>query len=171
MPKILSPSDKFQPRGVGDLKHPGTCLACGNGTCEFGYIDLGTFFDYEGQMYLCKTCVEEVGEVVGMLTIDESAFLQTTCESLAEENKRLSKELEDASDRLRAYDSLLDPLVDRRINDLAVEKAPELKTDGSSVTGNFEVGEGGKSEVTKPANGEGPAKPELFKSSNDGIKL
>lgn len=107
MAKELSPSDKFQKRNRSELQHPGTCLACGSGNCDDGYVDLGTYFDYEGQMYLCLNCMQEAAEVAGMLVIAESEFLQRQNQGMALKLRETEEALTYANQRLRAYDDVL----------------------------------------------------------------
>jgi hypothetical protein len=102
-----TPSDRVQLVGRGDMLHPGCCALCRSGVCEEGYVDLGVYFDYEGQMYLCHTCTQQVAEVIGCLIPSEAAILHALVNSVQAENVVLKTELEVARDRLAAYDSVL----------------------------------------------------------------
>lgn len=117
MPKTLSPSDRMQVRNIGELMHPGACCVCGSGTCQQGYIDIGVYYDYEGQMYLCMTCLTEAAETAGMLSLEES-------EHLIEQNKQLAAELTDLtatnkelSEQNEQFNNLLRPLAERSVAD------------------------------------------------------
>lgn len=101
------PSDRMQFVGMGGLTHPGVCMVCGNGTCEEGYVRLGVYFEYEGEMFLCVTCVIQAGEIIKMLTPDEAKALWETASNTQAHNVTLETELEKANERLAAYDSVL----------------------------------------------------------------
>lgn len=105
---VHTPDSKMQLRNVGELMHPACCAVCGNGACEEGYVDLGVYYDYEGQIYLCMTCInKDLVEVVGLLSKSEIEFLQEQSEELSVANKQLISSLEKANERLSHYDSLL----------------------------------------------------------------
>jgi hypothetical protein len=159
----LSPDDKYQRRNRGELMHPGCCLSCRAGNSDDGYVDLNTYFDYEGQMYLCQACVVEIGQIFGMMPSDESKFLQTRNEEMALLVESLKEQLTNANRRLRAYDDVLSPVrtdLDARVtsyND-ADETGPTLfdSNDESDVrvTGRSVNGE---SESKEPVtSGSGP---------------
>lgn len=106
------PSARMQLRSRGELVHPGQCMVCGNGTCDEGYIDLGVFFDYEGTMYLCKTCCYQAGETFGMFTPDEVKSQQELIERLTTENASLTEELENVAPIVTIYQRSLADFVD-----------------------------------------------------------
>lgn len=99
------PSARMQVRSMGELMHPAQCMVCGNGMCEEGYLDLGVFYDYEGTMYLCKTCCYQAGETFGMFTPDEVMTQQRLINTLSEDNDFLKKELEDARPIISVFKS------------------------------------------------------------------
>lgn len=102
-----TPSDRVQLVGLGELLSPATCMICGNGTCDEGYVRLGVFYDFEGEQYLCRTCVIQVAELFGCLTPEEAQHLQHQAELLAAENATINTNLGDAHERLRVfYDAL-----------------------------------------------------------------
>lgn len=74
--------------------HPGSCMVCGSGNCDDGYLDLGVFYDYEGTCYLCMTCAYQAGETVGLYTPDEVASQLSLIEELRVQNAELTKELD-----------------------------------------------------------------------------
>jgi hypothetical protein len=158
MPREHTPDSKFQVRNAGQLMHPGSCLSCGSGTRQEGYIDLGTYFDYEGQMYLCAFCLEEAAEIFGMLSIAEAKFLREQSEKAALENEQLKEALTHANRRLRAYDDILDASFSRlRDSDVALEASdpnqPELDlNDSGDVTGSVS-GESEPTESTESGSG------------------
>lgn len=100
-------SDRMQVVGRGDLRPPGTCLHCGSGNCEEGYVDLDRFIDYEGDSYLCMTCVRQMIEMVdGCLPEDFMRLMQEKLELEVALNTT-SERLSDANERLAVYDSVL----------------------------------------------------------------
>ena len=106
MPKELTPSDRVQMRGQHELMHPGACALCGSGNRDDGYVDLDIYYDYEGQMYLCRSCAEEVGNVIGMVSAEEFGHLQSMAEGLAADVTTLKAELDASTVRLTKYDDL-----------------------------------------------------------------
>lgn len=106
------PSARMQIRSRGELVHPGRCMVCGSGNCDEGYIDLGVYFDYEGTMYLCKTCCYQAGETFGMFTPDEVKSQQELIERLTTENKTLTEELENVAPIVTIYQRSLADFVD-----------------------------------------------------------
>lgn len=81
-------------RSMGELLHPAQCMVCGNGTCEQGYLDLGVFFDFEGTMYLCFTCITQAGETAGMYTPEEMQLAESIGEKALGEVSALTSEVE-----------------------------------------------------------------------------
>jgi hypothetical protein len=103
---LNDPSARMQLRSMGELVRPAACCVCGNGTHEDGYLDLGVYYDYEGQMYLCKTCATQAGETIGMYTPDEVKNLQDLAANLLADKERLESELDYARPIVRAFESL-----------------------------------------------------------------
>jgi hypothetical protein len=101
-----SASDKMQFVGMGDLVHPGACLVCGNGTCTDGYINLGISHEWEGQCYLCWTCVVQTAEIIGCMIPVEVETLKEYIHDTERKNDLLRGELREANERLAAYDSV-----------------------------------------------------------------
>lgn len=106
-PKLENPSARMHFRGVGDLLFPGSCCVCGNGTNSAGYVDIGVYFDYEGQVYLCITCLTEAAETGGMLSIEQSEFLKDLCTKVATENEELRTIAKEMSERVEQYESAI----------------------------------------------------------------
>lgn len=149
MPREYDADSKFQLRNLGSLMHPACCLACGVGNRQEGYVDLATFFDYEGQMYLCRYCLEEAAEVMGCLTEREAEAIQARSLELASENKQLTEKLNAAESRLASIDLLIAPLVGDLISNPASEDSSE---------GQGPVGAGPLSSLAGAAAGEPVAK-------------
>lgn len=71
-----NPSARVQVRSASNLMHPGSCMICGSGDAERTYLDLSTFYDYEGQQYICvEYCCRELTAAIGALMPDEALFL------------------------------------------------------------------------------------------------
>ncbi len=136
-----TPSDRVQLIGRSQLMHPGCCALCGSGNCEDGYVDTGIYYDYEGQVYFCMTCVEQIINVVGGFTGDQTAMLNAELAGKVTELSSVKEELETARGRVQQYDALLSGLASAR--------------DNGDVTINL-----GPSEVpqAEPAVTDGPAK-------------
>lgn len=107
MRKEIDPGSKVQLRAPGQLMHPGACAVCGTGTCDEGFVDPGIYFDYEGQVYFCMTCMDQIGSTIGYLTEKEADFLQQQNSEYLLRISELESELEDALGRLHSYNKLL----------------------------------------------------------------
>jgi hypothetical protein len=99
---------KMRVLGHGDLfgKSP-QCACCGNGISPYGYIDLGLYFDWEGQIFFCVTCVSQMAETAGMLSKAESDHLTELSKELATENARLKERVAEVNEQLKSYDTVL----------------------------------------------------------------
>jgi hypothetical protein len=147
------PSARMQLRSMGELVHPAACCVCGNGVCEAGYIDLGVYYDYEGQMYLCKTCLYQAGETFGMFTPDEVKIIQDQLVSITNENEKLKEELE----RVRPIVSVIESGIAAiaATGDVPTVPAYESYEPGDGSTGETSEGSvSGESEVTEHADSE-----------------
>lgn len=107
MYETVDPSARMQVRSLGQLVAPGSCMVCGSGTCDDGYLDLAVFIEYVGTAYLCKTCLYQAGETFGMYTPDEVKSQQNLIASLTEKNNALEEELTDARKHVDAANNLL----------------------------------------------------------------
>ena len=107
MPIENDPSARMQVRSRGELRHPGACMICGNGTNDDGYVDLGVFFDYEGTMYLCMTCALQLAELIGCVLPDQIKIFEAKVESLSGKNDELHKELDNAQHHVDTVNALL----------------------------------------------------------------
>lgn len=107
MTYVHTPSDRVQLRNLGELMHPGSCALCGNGNCEEGYLDLGIYYDYEGQMYLCVPCLKQCANVIGMIPPEEVQLHLAAAEELAQRFEAQRNELINVRERLNAYDVVL----------------------------------------------------------------
>lgn len=96
-----TPSDRVQLREIGDLRAPGNCALCGNGTCLDGYVDLDIYYDWEGNVYLCMNCAKQTATVIGCLLPDQSRYLETL-------NENIAKELKETKEKLSEFQQLDD---------------------------------------------------------------
>lgn len=101
-----TPSDKVQLVGLGELLSPAKCMICGNGTCDEGYARLGVWYDYEGEQYICRTCVVQIAELFKCLTPEEAQHLQEQATDYAALNEAYHKELTDARERLAVFSGM-----------------------------------------------------------------
>lgn len=101
------PSARMQVRSRGELMHPGTCMVCGSGTRDEGYLDLQVFFDYEGTMYLCHTCVTQAGETIGMFTPEQVQSQLSLLEQLTQENAKYKEELDNVRPIISAFEHFM----------------------------------------------------------------
>lgn len=149
-----TPSDRVQVRQLGDLQHPGACALCGNGTCNRGYVDLDIYYDYEGQVYLCMFCAEDVAELIGALLPAQSTHLETLNSEIAVKLKELEAENERLNSELSTWRSLIDDALDRRNARTDVEQSEQPSAEPSS----------------EPADGAVKGKP-VAKKSTSGRRL
>lgn len=161
--------ERMQLRNPGELMHPGSCCVCGSGNNEEGYLDIGVYYDYEGQVYLCMTCVEQAAVTVGLLNRGEAKHLQETNERLAEQHASLTSELEKANERLSHYDALLGGRFtsDRNPTDNVVEQ-PDESPDGELTDEPVSSGTEPEPVVTEPSEDDGRSFAERYASSNVG---
>lgn len=101
------PSARMQLRSRGELRHPGACCICGNGTNDDGYVDLGVFFDYEGTMYLDMTCALQIATLIGCVSPEEIKIFEKKVEELAKKNDELRKDLDNAQHHVDTANALL----------------------------------------------------------------
>ncbi len=94
--------------GLGQLMHPGTCMVCGSGVRESGYLAVGVYFDYEGEMYICvEYCLPEIIKMIGGLTHDEAQLIVDAANRALEQAASLKADMERLNERLIHYDALL----------------------------------------------------------------
>lgn len=161
------PDSRMHVRGIGELMHPGCCAVCGNGNCETGYIDLGVFYDYEGQVYLCMTCVNEVADTAGLLTDTEARFLQAQNKDLAESTRKVTEQLEKALERLDHFNSLFGDVFNHHPDVIADSNEPANEsTDGELIDGSVTERETDDTVVDQPSEVEGPIDVSRVKPSN-----
>ena len=157
----VSPSARMQIVNIGELLAPGACMVCGNGTHQEGYLRLGVFLEWEGEMYLCMTCLTEAAETGGMLSKDEAEYLQGLAEASSNELVKIKKELEAANERLNHFDSLFS------VTTSSIDSV--LSEDSSSdIEESVERQDSGESVITEPVKDYGYSQPELLESDNNG---
>lgn len=122
-------SDKVRFLALGELPPPGSCLICGSGVREEGYVDLGFYMDYVGEALVCFTCVIQIGEVIGMMHPAEVGTLKQLSANMAEIITGLKSELAVSNERLAAYDLTFRHFVDSHateFDDSSDEGQPSL---------------------------------------------
>ncbi len=101
------PSARMQVRGIGDLMHPGACAVCGNGNNTEGFVDIGVYYEYEGQVYLCMLCAKELVATIGGATSEELLVTAELTSRSLEENEQLKSEVEKLNAELEQYRNLM----------------------------------------------------------------
>lgn len=119
-----NPSAKVRFLALGELPSPGSCLVCGSGTREEGYVDLGVWLEYVGEGLLCVTCIIEIGECIKMLSIDEAAQIKVELNGIIQKNTLLKATVEEQDERLAAYHTLLGNLPISSIGNAASNSDP-----------------------------------------------
>ena len=142
-----TPSDRVQVRHLGSLIHPGACALCGSGNCEAGYLDTGVYYEYEGQVYFCMTCVHQMINAVGGLLPDEVLHLKGEMSEIAKSHTRLEEENAELHDRLSTWNSV----IARAASDglLGVPIGPVQQSNDGDVTESVKVSADGKPIPTK----------------------
>lgn len=103
-----TPSDRVRVVPLGQLQPPAACALCGNGTDQMGFLHTDVWYDYEGYVYFClSNCARQLAEAFGCLLPEEAEILKDQATKIAEHNKELEEQLNDANTRLAAWDSLL----------------------------------------------------------------
>ena len=145
---------KMQLVGQGDLVHPGSCMVCGSGNYEKGYVNLGVWYEYEGNMYLCGNCLSEAGEIIGMLTAAEVTEMNALHAKIAQDNERLTSELEQANERLSVFDAAM-----RSIAVSSTDPGGPSSTGSLEITTPADAGKPVAKESVKGAKPQRTAKP------------
>lgn len=96
-------SDRMQVLGRGDLRPPGTCLHCGSGNCDEGYVTLDTFVDMHGECYICITCTRQLCELIGALLPEEATALQHDKLEVDLKLAQATEELKVANERVTVF--------------------------------------------------------------------
>lgn len=149
---------RMQLVGIGDLMHPGACMVCGSGNREQGYVNLGVYYEYEGNMYLCFLCLTEAAEIIGMLTSDEAHVLNENSSKVFEENVALKEELASANERLSVYDNAMRAIVSANPGS-AVASADSTKGEGQVSLVGADVHSGANAGEPEPAESVKSNKP------------
>lgn len=144
----VDPSRRIIARTRGELHHPGSCAICGCSDSERTYVDIGVYYDYEGNVYLCDHCFDEAAvQVMGYFTRDEHLKLLAQNNVLIEKNEKLQAELDN-------YGELASTL--ERLGFSSALSAGVLSDSGD--LGSSETSEGteaGEPEAPESDNGEG----------------
>ena len=165
-------SDRVQVRSQGELMHPGACSLCGSGNCDDGYLDVGIWYEYEGQQYYCMNCVLQIIAVAGGLAPEIAEHLEETNRGLATKVAALTQELEEANELLLKWNGLINSvgLTDSTLNTLGTSLVDPVyqATDGS--VGQVNVAEQApvqsEPKPVKPVAGKRPPKSSKSSTGN-----
>lgn len=148
----IDPSGRFQLRSRGELQLPGSCMICGSGTKDEGYLDFGVFVDYHGTLYFCMTCLGEAAITAGFMSPEMTQEVNKTVEGKLTELAELKKELEDANNVINSLRILLSSkLVADPVTDDVGAVEPEVKlVEQPDAPSPFAGTAGGKSKPAKP---------------------
>lgn len=161
------PSSRMQQRSLGELMHPGSCCVCGNGNSEQTYLELGVFFDYEGNLYLCTPCVEQVINVWGAFTAEEMAAALEGANANFDSITRLEEELANVNEQLSAARTLLAANHSAYLSVVAPDTVSEESEPKDSVSAEpVSVPDEGKPEVKEPVSEPRRGNTSSTKSSN-----
>lgn len=168
--RIENPSGRMHFLGVGDLLFPGGCCVCGNGLNPEGFVSIGVYYEGEGQMYLCLTCLTEAAETGGLLSLEQSRVLVDLSTKVSEENLVLRETVKDLSKRVELYESAINAagagIVSSPANtDLGVTESPAELVTGPDA-GTTEPSESGTSD--QPSGTVRPTGSNSGKSSRAG---
>ncbi len=151
------------------MVHPASCMVCGSGNCEEGYVNLGVFYEYEGTMYLCFNCLVQAAEIIGCLTPAEAKVNHELATDATSKNVELLEKLGVANERLAFYDGLVSGAFANAGVDVASIVSnlnpSSAKLDASSETPTVEAA-GGESEAKEPVKSTGPADSKQSKLSD-----
>lgn len=163
----IIPSARVQVRETHQLRSPGTCALCGNGTCVDGYIDPDVYFEWEGNIYFCMNCAKQMAKAIGCLLPDESRYLE-------ELNNTIAEDLKETKEKLRAYDGLINAItgalgsdvadISRTLDSILGKGEPEQPDNGTDAPSATDAG---KPEVTEPVAKQGPVHPKRPQRSNE----
>lgn len=142
----VNPSDRVQVRGRGELMHPGACALCGSGNCDDGYIDVGVYYEYEGQVYFCKTCMDEIIGVAGGLPSEEAEFLKAVAEEASLKLKAVEADNERLRTRLDHFDALFPDVTSHKSPDVTSTESESEEPVTVLATGVSDSGESAPSE-------------------------
>ena len=156
-----NPSGRVQRIGSGDLLPPGTCILCGTGFCDDGFIDFGVNLEWFGQIYFCATCALEIGGSVGAYSSAEVNHINGLFNVAVEERNALKERLDNAESELHTLRGAIRIVSD---NGSVVDSPPDNLTDFDELSGETEKllagvnsPEGNNdSEPNQPDSGDGP---------------
>lgn len=144
----IDPSGKFKLVAKGYLASPASCLSCGNGSCEEGYIDTGSYVDYYGQVYLCWFCAIQLAETFGCVIPEDVAKMEETLTEALNSRTALEEELRVANERISAYSLIIGPIsVPSEPSD---NSASDVDEDEPDTSLDFEGSDDGESVTPEP---------------------
>lgn len=175
-----NPSDAIRLLGMGELPMPSKCMICGSGTCEDGYVDLGVYYDYEGEMLMCVLCIYKVSETAGCRPPSVVAQIEELQRELATENAALKEQLSDATNRLSIFSGMLNDsfsriAVDGVLPTESAVKKPALRADNDSRVQSDVTGDESKSvkpvKSTRRGNSRQPSEFDSIRFDDDPSEI
>ena len=156
-----NPSGRVQRIGTGQLLPPGTCILCGTGQCDDGFIDIGVNVEWFGQIYFCAICGLEIGGSVGAYSSAEVNHINGLFNVAVEERNALKERLDGAESELTTLRSAISivssngSVVDSPSENLTDFTALSEGTDDVLAGLNIEEGRDDP-EPNQPDSGDGP---------------
>ena len=145
----VDPSRRIIARTRGELQHPGSCAICGGSDPDRTFVDIGVYYDYEGNVYICHLCFDEAAvQVMGYFTREEHLKLLGQNNILIEQNQKLQAELE-------TYESLAAGLKRLGVTPVTITDSDSNLSDSGTVE-TPEGTEAGEPAPEESADGEGP---------------
>src|SRR5262245_11187809 len=79
---------------------PTQCVFCVRSTDPLGFVNTGRELRPYGRLWVCSTCIHQMGGCFGMLAAADAVALRSQLHDATEECERLHTQLESASDRI-----------------------------------------------------------------------
>lgn len=170
-----SPSDGMKLLGLGGLPAPAACFVCGSGNYDEGYVDLGVYYDYYGELLLCTACLFKAAEIAGAYLPEVKKLAEDMVTSQAEEIRRLTKELDEARARLAVFNGMVADYVSSQpialIDDVTGTAVPSDSGNDSATASGSEAVNASESKPAEPVKGAGSKPPRRAANSNSGPEL
>lgn len=165
------PSGKVQRVSQGQVLPPGTCILCGTGSSDDGFLDVA-HIDWFGAIYLCiPRCALEIGAAVGAYSLAEYGDLQFEANASLLENSDLRTQLEEAHadlDSLRRAITIVNGVDSdsSSANKTSDKDNAERGEQHADTSGTAKSGAGDKAKTPEPVNEQGPNDSSGSESSN-----
>lgn len=146
-PTTVNYDARMRLRGQSELMVPGVCCVCGSGNSDH-YVDIGVYYEYEGQMYLCLNCLTEAAETGGMLSIEVGNHLKELATQIATTNTELVAQVKEMSERLGHFDAIIASSNPSPTPDSSVSVSVPNRDDVQAQSGNTTSNDGSVAEPT-----------------------